>query len=161
MVAALQIEFDLSSQAVSSDVHGFVRVTSGNPLTENARTEEIPNRAKTRASYSSGGVSGAMVTRNVLASVFPGSVAFGFAVILGFEKSKSLGEVSQRLGIKLEQAHRAEHDAEAALLVMLAFFPDTRVPRTYGAFLQEQRRLSRIFDEERRLWRSKIPEKTA
>jgi DNA polymerase-3 subunit epsilon len=78
-----------------------------------------------------------------------------------FEKGKSLGDVTQRLGITIEQAHRAEHDAEAALLVMLAFLPDTRVPRTYGAFLQEQRRLSRIFDEERRVWRSKLPEKTA
>jgi DNA polymerase III subunit epsilon len=76
-----------------------------------------------------------------------------------FEKSKSLGEVSQRLGITIEQAHRAEHDAEAALRVMIAFLPDTRVPRTYGAFLQEQRRLSRIFEEERKIWRQRIPEK--
>ena len=76
-----------------------------------------------------------------------------------FEKSKSLGEVSQRLGITIEQAHRAEHDAEAALRVMIAFLPDTRVPRTYGAFLQEQRRLSRIFEEERKIWRQRMPEK--
>lgn len=78
-----------------------------------------------------------------------------------FEKGKSLGDVTQRLGITIEQAHRAEHDAEAALLVMLAFLPDTRVPRTYGAFLQEQRRLSRLFDEEHKIWRNRLPEKPA
>lgn len=74
------------------------------------------------------------------------------------EKSKALGEVSERLGIKIEQAHRAEHDAEAALHVFLAFLADTRVPKTYGALLQEQRRLGRIFEEERRLWRSRMPD---
>lgn len=73
------------------------------------------------------------------------------------EKGKSLVEVSERLNIKLEQAHRAAHDAEAALLVFLAFLPDPRVPRTYGAFLQEQRRLGRIFEDERRIWRSRAP----
>ncbi len=75
-----------------------------------------------------------------------------------FEKSKALGEVSQRLGIVIEQAHRAEHDAEAALRVFLAFLADARIPKTYGAFLQEQRRLARIFEEERRIWRSRMPE---
>jgi len=74
------------------------------------------------------------------------------------EKSKALGEVSQRLGITIEQAHRAEHDAEAALRVFVAFMADNRLPKTYGAFLQEQRRLSRIFDDERRIWRSRMPE---
>jgi DNA polymerase-3 subunit epsilon len=74
------------------------------------------------------------------------------------EKGRSLGEVSQRLGIEIPQAHRAEHDAEAALRVMIAFFPDTRVPRTYGAFLQEQRRLWRLFADERKLWRPRVQE---
>ena len=37
------------------------------------------------------------------------------------EKSKSLGEVSARLGIALETAHRATDDAEAALRVLYAF----------------------------------------
>jgi DNA polymerase III subunit epsilon len=77
------------------------------------------------------------------------------------EKGKSLGEVSQRLGITIEQAHRAAHDAEAALLVLLAFLPDTRVPKTYGAFLQEQRRLARIFNEESKIWRNRLPERPA
>ncbi|MDQ2646743.1 MAG: 3'-5' exonuclease [Myxococcota bacterium] len=73
------------------------------------------------------------------------------------EKSKALGEVSQRLGIEIPQAHRALHDAEAALRVMLAFASDVRVPRTYGAFIQEQRRLSRLHDDERRLWKMRAP----
>lgn len=71
------------------------------------------------------------------------------------EKGKSLGEVTQRLGIPVGQAHRAQDDAEAALGVFLAFARDPRVPRTYGAFLQEQRRLSRLQDEERRRWRAR------
>ncbi len=74
-----------------------------------------------------------------------------------YEKSKSLGEVSQRLGIEIPQAHRAADDAEAALRVLLAFLPDARVPRVYGAFLQEQRRIARIFEDERKLWRSRMP----
>ncbi|MGC4095174.1 MAG: 3'-5' exonuclease [Polyangiaceae bacterium] len=74
------------------------------------------------------------------------------------EKSKALGEVSQRLGINIEQAHRAEHDAEAALRVFVAFMADNRVPKTYGAFLQEQRRLGRLFDEERKIWRNRMPD---
>jgi DNA polymerase-3 subunit epsilon len=73
------------------------------------------------------------------------------------EKSRALGDVSQRLGIEIPQAHRALHDAEAALRVMLAFSVDVRVPRTYGALMQEQRRLSRLHDDERRAWRSKSP----
>lgn len=69
------------------------------------------------------------------------------------EKSKSLGEVSERLGIQLVRAHRATDDAEAAVLVLAAFASDIRVPKTYAAFLQEQRRLGRIFEEERVRWR--------
>ncbi len=69
------------------------------------------------------------------------------------EKSRALGDVVERLGIKLEQAHRAAHDAEATLHVLQAFMSDSRVPRLYGAFVQEQRRLARQFDLDRR-WRS-------
>ncbi len=70
------------------------------------------------------------------------------------EKSRALGEVAARLGIELVQAHRATDDAEAALRVFAKFFEDTRLPRTYGAFLQEQRRLARSFETERVRWRS-------
>lgn len=70
------------------------------------------------------------------------------------EKGKSLGDVCARLGIEIEKAHRAVHDAEAAARVLAAFFADKRVPKTYAAFVQEQRRLSRLFEDERRLWRA-------
>jgi DNA polymerase-3 subunit epsilon len=69
------------------------------------------------------------------------------------EKSRALSEVAQRLGIPLEHAHRATDDAEATLHVFSAFRRDPRVPRTYGALVQEQRRLARLFDEERKVWR--------
>lgn len=71
------------------------------------------------------------------------------------EKSRSLSEVAARLGIELKQAHRATDDAEAALQVLVAMRGDPRVPATYGAFAQEQRRLNRQFREERaRFWRN-------
>jgi DNA polymerase-3 subunit epsilon len=69
------------------------------------------------------------------------------------EKSRALSEVAQRLGIPLEHAHRATDDAEATLHVFSAFRRDPRVPKTYGALVQEQRRLARLFDEERKVWR--------
>jgi DNA polymerase-3 subunit epsilon len=69
------------------------------------------------------------------------------------EKSRALGEVAARLGVELSQAHRATDDAAAALHVFLKFCQDSRVPKTYGALLQEQRRLARLFDVDRK-WRS-------
>jgi DNA polymerase-3 subunit epsilon len=69
------------------------------------------------------------------------------------EKSRALGDVCQRLGIALDNAHRATDDAEAALKVMMAFLPDARIPRMYGGFLQEQRRLARQQSDERLRWR--------
>lgn len=71
-----------------------------------------------------------------------------------YEKSKALGEVCTRLGITLTNAHRASDDAEAAMQVLVRFTQDPRVPKTYGAFVQEQRRLARLQDEERARWRS-------
>lgn len=70
------------------------------------------------------------------------------------EKSKALTEVASRLGVKLEQAHRASDDAEAALLVLYALAEDTRIPRSYGALVQEQRRLSLLQQDERRFWKN-------
>ncbi len=70
------------------------------------------------------------------------------------EKSRALGEVAARLGIALDNAHRASDDAEAALRVLLALGRDVRVPRTYAALVQEQRRLSMAQADERRFkWR--------
>ena len=69
------------------------------------------------------------------------------------EESRALGEMAQRLGIELVNAHRATDDAEAALQVLYAFAKDPRVPRAYAGLIQEQRRLARIQDEARKLWR--------
>jgi DNA polymerase-3 subunit epsilon len=69
------------------------------------------------------------------------------------EKGKSLSEVAERLAIPLERAHSAAADAEAAARVLASFMADARIPKSYGAFVQEQRRLARIFDEDRQYWR--------
>jgi DNA polymerase III subunit epsilon len=69
------------------------------------------------------------------------------------EKSRALGDVAARLGIELNQAHRATDDAEAALNIFIKFQEDTRLPKTYGALLNEQRRLARAFEQERMRWR--------
>ncbi len=68
------------------------------------------------------------------------------------EKSRALSEVAQRLGIALEKAHRASEDAEAALRVLYALAEDARIPRPYGALVQEQRRIGFLQADERRRW---------
>ena len=71
------------------------------------------------------------------------------------ERSRALGEVAARLGIALTNAHRASDDAEAALQVLLALGRDLRLPRTYAALIQEQRRHALEQADERRLkWRA-------
>ncbi|NOU33255.1 MAG: 3'-5' exonuclease [Polyangiaceae bacterium] len=70
------------------------------------------------------------------------------------EKSRALKDVAARLGITLENAHRASDDAEAALNVLYRLGKDPRVPRAYGAFVQEQRRISYLQADERRMWRN-------
>lgn len=72
-----------------------------------------------------------------------------------YEKGKKLGEVAQRLGIALENAHRASDDAEAALKVLYAFGGDTRVPRAYGSLIQEQRRLKGAQEDSFAAWRNR------
>jgi DNA polymerase-3 subunit epsilon len=69
------------------------------------------------------------------------------------EKSRSLGEVAQRLGIDAGRAHRASDDAKTAARVLHLLGSDGRVPRPYGAFVQEQRRLAFAQADERRQWR--------
>jgi DNA polymerase-3 subunit epsilon len=69
------------------------------------------------------------------------------------EKSRALSEVAARLGISIERAHRATDDAVAAMAVMAVFFADARVPKTYAAFINEQRRLARLHAEDRQFWR--------
>jgi len=70
------------------------------------------------------------------------------------EKSKSLSAVAERLGIEAGTAHRAVDDAHTAGKVLYAFFGDSRVPTSYAAFVQEQRRLGRVHKDERQFWRS-------
>ncbi len=70
------------------------------------------------------------------------------------EKSRALGDVAARLGVELEKAHRAQDDAEAALRVLYLLGRDPRIPRAYGAMVQEQRRLAGIQADARRMWRS-------
>jgi DNA polymerase-3 subunit epsilon len=72
------------------------------------------------------------------------------------EKGKSLGEVSARLGVVHETAHRATDDAEAALRVLYTFSKDVRVPKSYAGLAQEQRRLLRLQDEERNRWKNAV-----
>jgi DNA polymerase-3 subunit epsilon len=74
-----------------------------------------------------------------------------------YEKGKKLGEVAQRLGIAIENAHRASDDARAALEILYVFARDPRVPQTYAALVQEQRRLSRAQDDDFRAWRQRNP----
>jgi len=61
----------------------------------------------------------------------------------------------EAIGRLFAAALSGDRHAEAALHVMLAFASDVRVPRTYGAFMQEQRRLGRIHDDDRRIWRNR------
>jgi DNA polymerase III subunit epsilon len=70
------------------------------------------------------------------------------------EKSRSLSAVAERLGIEIGQAHRAADDATASGHVLRAFLSDSRVPKPYGAFVREQRRLARVHRDERVVWRS-------
>jgi DNA polymerase-3 subunit epsilon len=69
--------------------------------------------------------------------------------------SKRLSEVASRLGVELENAHRATADAEAALRIMYVFAKDSRVPASYGAMIQEQRRLADLQEQQFKLWRRK------
>lgn len=69
------------------------------------------------------------------------------------EQSRKLGDVAARLGIELSRAHRASDDAEAGLKILYALATDTRMPKTYGAIIHEQRRLARKQEEARLAWR--------
>ncbi|MBK8255342.1 MAG: 3'-5' exonuclease [Polyangiaceae bacterium] len=69
------------------------------------------------------------------------------------EESRALGDMAARLGIQLVKAHRATDDSEAALRVLYALGKDARVPKNYAGLVQEQRRLGRVQDEARRMWR--------
>jgi DNA polymerase-3 subunit epsilon len=69
------------------------------------------------------------------------------------EKSRALGEVAARLGVKLENAHRAADDAEAAVLVLYSLALGGKMPTAYGSLIQEQRRIALVHADERRRWK--------
>ncbi|MCU0657021.1 MAG: exonuclease domain-containing protein [Polyangiaceae bacterium] len=71
------------------------------------------------------------------------------------ERSHKLGDVAARLGVELQNAHRASDDAEAALLVLYRLGRDERVPRRYGSLIKEQRRLGKIQEQEMARWRNR------
>jgi DNA polymerase III subunit epsilon len=70
-------------------------------------------------------------------------------------RSRALGEVATRLGVQLDQAHRATADAEAALKILYRFASDAALPQGYGHMIQEQIRLGRAQDEARLMWRGR------
>ena len=78
---------------------------------------------------------------------------FARELFKGQGESRALGAVAARLGVNLERAHRATDDAEAALRVLYAMGRDPRVPRTYAALVQEQRRLERSQRQAQSFWR--------
>ncbi len=69
------------------------------------------------------------------------------------EKGKKLADACARLGIPLENAHRAAGDAEAAAGVMLALAP--QVPATYGELIRVQRRYAARQHIDMSVWRAK------
>lgn len=72
------------------------------------------------------------------------------------EKSRRLADVCERLGIPLEQAHRAAHDAEAAGKVLLVL--SAQMPRTYGELIRLQAQYAARQDVDTAMqWRSRRP----
>ena len=69
-----------------------------------------------------------------------------------YERGKKLGDMSERLGIELKDAHRATADAKAALLVLFALSQRHDMPRTYGAFIDMQRKLAKEQQESYQRW---------
>jgi DNA polymerase-3 subunit epsilon len=70
-----------------------------------------------------------------------------------YEKGKKLTEVAERMGIVLENAHRAAADAEAAGRVLLALAKD--MPRTYGELVRLQGQYAARQDADYAAWLSR------
>jgi DNA polymerase-3 subunit epsilon len=69
------------------------------------------------------------------------------------DKGHKLVDVCARLGIPLESAHRASHDAEAAGHVLLALA--SQMPRRYAELLRVQQRYAATQDLDMAGWRAK------
>src|SRR4051794_4386978 len=89
-MVALQIVPIGRGIAVSTELLGLARVTSGNLPTEKARAEDTPRRDITRASCTPTGASGAMLTVNRVSDAEPSAAITGFAVIFGVENNSAL-----------------------------------------------------------------------
>lgn len=70
-----------------------------------------------------------------------------------YEKGKKLTDVCARMGIPLEQAHRASGDAEAAARVLLALSRD--MPQTYGELIRIQTQYAAQQESEFQAWKSR------
>lgn len=69
------------------------------------------------------------------------------------ERGHKLLDVCARLGVVLESAHRASHDAEAAGRVLLALAPS--LPRRYAELLRVQQRYAAAQELDMAGWRSR------
>lgn len=69
------------------------------------------------------------------------------------ERGHKLVDVAKRLGVSLENAHRASHDAEATGHVLLAFAP--QMPRRYAELLRVQQRYAAAQQLGMAGWRNK------
>lgn len=74
-----------------------------------------------------------------------------------YEKGKRLADACARMGIRLDNAHRAGADAEAAGRVLMAYA--SRMPSTYEEILDMQTRLGKEHDEQYRAWRERNAER--
>ncbi|MCA9600581.1 MAG: 3'-5' exonuclease, partial [Myxococcales bacterium] len=70
-----------------------------------------------------------------------------------YEKGKKLTDVCARMGIPLEQAHRASGDAEATGKVLLALAKD--LPATYGELIRIQTQYAAKQESEFQAWKSR------
>ena len=70
-----------------------------------------------------------------------------------YERGKKLTDVCARMGIEMDQAHRATADAEAAAKVLMTLGKD--MPRTYGELIRIQSRYAAQQDAELAAWRAR------
>jgi DNA polymerase-3 subunit epsilon len=70
-----------------------------------------------------------------------------------YEKGKKLSDVAQRMGIELDNAHRADADAAATGRVLLALAP--QMPATYGELVRLQAQYAARQEADYQAWRSR------
>ncbi len=70
-----------------------------------------------------------------------------------YEKGKKLSDAAARMGIALDNAHRADADAEAAGLVLLALA--AQMPNTYGELVRLQGQYAARQEADFQAWRSR------